>query len=259
MNRKESFDNVAQIYDRIRPCYPPELISDIIENTKVTEKSNILEIGAGTGKATLQLAEKGLRVHCVEPGQNLVNILLDKCCAYPVISADIASFEQWETQNYEAYDLVCSAQAFHWIDPEIRYKKSHSLLKDKGHLALFWYTPGEGSSEAKEEIEKAITACISEYSKRDENGKTFQDIKKEREEEIASSGLFDRIKVFQYEIEQKHDAESYIDVINSYSAYAVLKEETKSMLNDKIKDIILKHGGYIKSTLIFTLYIAEKI
>ena len=37
--------------------------------------------------------------------------------------------------------MIYSAQAFHWIDKDIKYKKCYELLKDKGYLVLFWYNP----------------------------------------------------------------------------------------------------------------------
>ena len=34
-------------------------------------------------------------------------------------------------------NLIISAQAFHWLRPDIRYKKVHNLLTEDGSLALF--------------------------------------------------------------------------------------------------------------------------
>ena len=79
MNRANHWDEVAWAYEEARPSYPNQLIEDIIAGALLAPGDSLLEIGAGTGKATVQLAEKGFWIHCVEPGQNLADILIKKC------------------------------------------------------------------------------------------------------------------------------------------------------------------------------------
>ena len=55
MEKQESFNEMAQLYEKARPSYPEELIDDIIIKTNLGLKDRLLEIGAGTGKATIQL------------------------------------------------------------------------------------------------------------------------------------------------------------------------------------------------------------
>ena len=47
---KSKYDSVAKEYEKIRPEYPEELIGKLISSTNITIDSNLLEIGAGTGK-----------------------------------------------------------------------------------------------------------------------------------------------------------------------------------------------------------------
>ena len=55
-------DEAAELYDRARPTYPDALFDDLIELATLKARSRVIEIGCGTGKATLPLAGRGLRV-----------------------------------------------------------------------------------------------------------------------------------------------------------------------------------------------------
>ena len=62
----EPYKGIAAVYDEIRPSYPGELIQDIISKTNLRPCDRLLELGAGTGKATIQLAEKGFSIHALD-------------------------------------------------------------------------------------------------------------------------------------------------------------------------------------------------
>lgn len=82
MKRNESFDKMASLYDKIRPSYPEQLIEDIISKAQITSIARLLEIGAGTGKATVQFAEKGITIDCIEMGESLAEVLKFNCEGY---------------------------------------------------------------------------------------------------------------------------------------------------------------------------------
>jgi trans-aconitate methyltransferase len=61
----------------------------------------------------------------------MAEILRDKCADYSNVTIDVASFEEWKCNEDLKFDLIYSAQAFHWIDKNIKYKKCYELLIDK--------------------------------------------------------------------------------------------------------------------------------
>ncbi len=63
MNKIEPYKGISAIYEEIRPSYPEKLIQDVISKTDLKFNDRLLEIGSGTGKATIQFADKGFRVH----------------------------------------------------------------------------------------------------------------------------------------------------------------------------------------------------
>ena len=61
----EPYKGIAGIYEEIRPSYPQKLIKDVINKANLKLSDTLLEIGAGTGKATIQFAEKGFKIDAV--------------------------------------------------------------------------------------------------------------------------------------------------------------------------------------------------
>ena len=50
------FGEVVQDYDQVRPGYPDDLVDDV---TALSGAGPALEVGAGTGKATVSFAARG--------------------------------------------------------------------------------------------------------------------------------------------------------------------------------------------------------
>src|SRR5262245_2416738 len=114
ITRQETFDEVAELYDRARPGYPEALFDTLLAETGLTTDDALLEIGSGTGKATLPFAQRGYTVHCLEPGRNLAAVAARNLSAYPHVTIETVRFEDWPVLE-QRYGLVYSAQAFHWI------------------------------------------------------------------------------------------------------------------------------------------------
>ena len=139
MKRNETFNTIAESYDEVRPFYDQLVIDWIIQKTGITIDDQLLEIGPGTGQATMRFAEAGFKIHCVELGDNLAAILKQKCESYPRVTIDISAFETWQSECFTQFTLIYSATAFHWIEEAVKYKKCAQLLSKNGYLALLWH------------------------------------------------------------------------------------------------------------------------
>lgn len=271
IKKVEPYKGIAGIYDEIRPSYPERLIEDVISKTDLELDDNLLEIGAGTGKATIQFAEKGFTIRAIEIGEDMAEILYDKCANYPNVSVDIISFEEWNSPNDKKYDMIYSAQAFHWIDKNIKYKKCHELLNDKGYLILFWYNPSNNKLDKTREIQEKIDIIVNKYitDYYNDKGKTerleHDGVYKEDERitEIESSGLFELIEKIDYTHETKNNAEQYLKTMKSVPAFTSildgLDDKIIENMDNEIKELINNHGGYVSTLFNFSLYITKKI
>ncbi|MEX1377189.1 MAG: rRNA adenine N-6-methyltransferase family protein [Eubacteriales bacterium] len=77
-DRRTHFDDIVSSYDRMRPEYPNELFEDILSYSSLKYDVKSLEIGAGTGKATIPFLSKSFHVTAVEIGKNMASYLSKK-------------------------------------------------------------------------------------------------------------------------------------------------------------------------------------
>lgn len=98
--------------------------------------SRLLEIGAGSGKATELFLNKGFEIICIDPGPDLVKIGNERFDGEN-FQFEVARFEEYATVS-KSFDAIFAAQSFHWVPQPIGYEKCASALKDGGYLAPFW-------------------------------------------------------------------------------------------------------------------------
>jgi SAM-dependent methyltransferase len=130
-----SFGAVAAEYDRLRPTYPSALVDDALAYAALGDSVRALEVGAGTGKATVAFAGRGVPVTAVEPDPEMAQVLRRNVSAFDV-RIQVSSFEEFEPA--EAYGLLYSGQAWHWVEPDVRWQLAARALAPGGAVALFW-------------------------------------------------------------------------------------------------------------------------
>jgi SAM-dependent methyltransferase len=130
-----TFDQAAADYDRTRPVCPPALFDDLLAVTGLAPGDRVVEIGPGTGQATVPLAERGLAVTGVGPGEALAAIARRRLAGFPNAHVVTSTFEAWEPEG-GPFDAVVAVNCLHWVDPALRYRKPAEVLRDGGHLAV---------------------------------------------------------------------------------------------------------------------------
>jgi SAM-dependent methyltransferase len=133
--RARVFGEVAEEYDRIRPGYPAALFDDVLSYA-ATGTSPALEVGAGTGKATVALAQRGVTIDAIEPDEAMARLLAHRVADHCNVAVRVCSFEDFVPQR--PYGLLFCAQAWHWTDPAVRWRRAAEALVPGGALALFW-------------------------------------------------------------------------------------------------------------------------
>lgn len=120
------FGSAAEAYERGRPGYPPEAIAWLAERLDLRPGRTVVDLGAGTGKLTRQLAATGARVIAVEP--------VDEMRAFIEVEALAGTAEAIPLPDASA-DGVTVAQAFHWFRPEAEAEIDR-ILRPDGMLAI---------------------------------------------------------------------------------------------------------------------------
>ncbi len=141
------FDQAAEAYDKARPTYPEALVDHALERGGLTTGSRVVEVGCGTGKLTELLADRGLRVDAVDPGPNMIEVARRRVGSSASVTFHIGRYEDVELPE-AAFAGVFSATAFHWVEPEIGWRKAASQLVSGGTIALLShiFVPDEESA-----------------------------------------------------------------------------------------------------------------
>ena len=145
------FGEVAELYDASRPTYPEQLVDDVLELARVRDGDAVLEVGAGTGKATVLFAARGPKVLAIEPSAEMAAVARRNCASYPSVEIVESDFEDWDPGGPDVR-ILYSAQAWHWIDPERRYQYARAALRPSGVLAAFWNRAAWGSSPIRDAL-----------------------------------------------------------------------------------------------------------
>lgn len=201
----------------------------------------------------------------------MAEILRDKCSDYSNVTIDVASFEEWKCNEDLKFDLIYSAQAFHWIDKNMKYKKCYELLKDKGYLVLFWYEPTGHKSPVTIDIDDQINRVVKKYTEEhiinNEKSKrlahTGVSNNDERKTELEESGMFHIICEKDYTHKIENTSSQYLKAMKSVPTFASildgLEADVIKKMDNEIEDIINSYGGHITEEFHYSLYLAQKI
>lgn len=139
MDRATVFGEVAETYDRLRPSYPEEMYDDLLASAGLASGSPALEIGCGTGLATIELVRRGLDVTAVDPDPRMLKVTRDRLANHAVRFIK-RRFEDYDEEGL-SMDLIFAAGSWHWVDSEVGLPLAASLLGDEGALATCWNLP----------------------------------------------------------------------------------------------------------------------
>ena len=128
--RAASFGQAADVYERSRPDYPAAAVDWLLPEGAAT----VLDLGAGTGKLTRSLVERGLEVIAVEPAEEMRATL---AAALPEARALAGAAESIPLPD-SSVDAITVAQAWHWVDPAVALPEAARVLRPGGTLGLIW-------------------------------------------------------------------------------------------------------------------------
>lgn len=257
---RRTFNHDAKLYDSARPGYPKDLFADIIHLANLPEKALILEIGCGTGQATLPFARKNFSIHGLELGGNLAAIARQNLSDYPNAQITTGAFEKIPLKPAH-YDLVISATAFHWIDPAYRYTKTAAILKPGGGLALFWnkHVQSVLSADFFHAVQNVYKAAAPEMAKSNPGLPIPENIPTPYKREIENSNFFGSVTILKYPWTVQYDSASYIQLLNTYSDHIALAPQKRQALFDGITNLMVtRFDGSIQKEYLTLLYFARR-
>jgi SAM-dependent methyltransferase len=230
---RRTFDTVAEEYESARPSYPALLFHDLVQLAELEPGDRLLEVGCATGKATRPLLERGFSVVCVELGARLAAEARRNLAGLPV-EVHVGRFEDWDGEG-AAFALVYAATAWTWLDPAVRYRRAHELLRPGGHLA-FWkarHAFPHGFDPFFAEIQVVYDAIGESYA--GEWPPAPPDAVPDDVPEIEASGLFTDVRLRRYVWERTYTADEYVALLSTFSGHIAMDPDKREHLFAEIR------------------------
>jgi SAM-dependent methyltransferase len=248
-----TFDGDAELYDRVRPGYPTALFDDLAALAGVGPGCRLLEVGAGTGKASVPLAQRGCRIVAVEPGANLAAVARRNLAGFDA-EVIVSTFEAWPLPT-EPFDVVLAATAFHWLDPALRAVKTADALRPGGALAVVETHHVLGGDEA---FFEEVRRCYDRWGSPGPPGYAAADVPDECSD-VDSSGRFEEPLWRNYEWELTYPTANYLDVLMTYSGHRALPDESRRALLGCIADLMdNRFGGQVRKRYLTRLRLSHR-
>jgi SAM-dependent methyltransferase len=235
------FGSVAERYDRARPGYPESLIDILWENAQLEPGDRALEIGAGTGQATIPFAARGLNVLAVEPSAAMAAIIDRKLSAAGHDGRTVVSdFESVELED-AAFKLIYAATSWHWLDPERRFAIAGRAIAPGGTLAVLWTWPLWRATHLIAELDAAYERSGAPLETMGPMHPTEPDagaLGREWSREIERSDVFEKPLGKLIDWSQSYTAAGYTDLLGTYGDHIGLVPEVRARLFADVESII---------------------
>ncbi len=247
------FGKIAELYDDVRPEYPQQLVTEVLEWSRLPEQGRILEVGCGTGKATRMFATHGYSLTGVDPAPGMLQVARRTCVGYANTGFVEAKFEDWSLPE-EPFDLVYSAQAFHWIDPTVGPIQVAKALRTGGTFALFWHDSDHEESPLRTALDNAYTTFAPDLNSPApgvHNTSRWSIL-------VNDSGLFTDIEHREYGWQAEYNADTWVRLLQTHSDHRVLPPEQLSRLLTAVREAIETHGGVYRYPVVTRLLLSRK-
>jgi SAM-dependent methyltransferase len=251
--RARIFGEVAAEYDRIRADYPAALVDDVLAYAR-PGAAPALEVGAGTGKATLAFARRGVTVDAVEPDQAMADVLIRRAGAHPSVTVTVCAFEDFVPPR--PYGLLFSAQAWHWTDPAVRWLRAAAALRPGGALALFWHND-RPTDDAVMDAFRAAHAGYRDQFPPAAGPNTATGLATEwPRTELEERPEFGELSQHVYEWERTLSTADFLAYLSTQSAYRLLEDGARAELFQAIADQV---GEQVRLSGQTALYLARRL
>jgi SAM-dependent methyltransferase len=231
-SRAESFGAMAELYDRVRPSYPPALVDALLAD----RPRQALDIGCGTGIAAALLAARGCAVLGVEIDERMAGVARSHG-----IEVEVAQFERWDARG-RLFDLAVCGQAWHWIDPFAGARKAATLLRVGARLGVFWNfgAPPRELAQLFAPIYARLAPGVESYSVLlgGQDARTDTAVAG-----IEASAAFDAAEVSTFAWTRTHDTAQWLALLQTHSDHQALAPARRERLLQAVGEAVESVGG----------------
>lgn len=219
--RATIFGTVATEYERARPDYPEEAVSWLARELGIQSGRDVLDLGAGTGKLTRQIAALGPNVVAVEPDDEM-RFELER--AVHGVEALPGTAEAIPLPD-SSVDAITCAQAFHWFAVDRALPEMWRVLREGGGVGVVWNLRDE-----TDRLQARLTEIVGESDRGWSVGALFSDA-------ATQSGRFIDGRQMSCAHEQLLPRAQLVARVASMSAVAALDEPERSRVYDRVQEL----------------------
>ena len=191
----------------------------------------------------------------MELGANLAEVARRKLAEYPEVEIITSSFEDWDPSG-ELFDAVVSFNAFHWIDPDVRFSKPAAALRPGGSLGVY------GSLFFRHDEADPVWLAAHE-----DDEAVFGDAQpvrhvrdaRDRSDEFTRDGHFATVTRKTYFRDLTYSAGEYVELLGTMSSYRALEDSVRDELFERMRRRIEEGGGSVNLTRGDVLYVATTV
>lgn len=254
------FGEVAEIYHRVRPGYPESLYDWILETSEVDVDQLLIDVGCGTGKASVSFLERGFKVLGIEPDPLMARIAIKELTSTGTFALHQSTLDEFKGRSSQA-GLVYAGQSWHWMNPDTRFKCVASLLEPEGWLCVFWNRPEQTQQSFDQEMDAVYDDLVPRFndarfkvrlpgSKSVISGDNPKD-------EFDESGLFGHVHTFEESWEQTIRTDEHVQNLLTQSDHRMLEEGLRTEVLQRVARVIDASGGSYQQLFTTHAYAAK--
>jgi SAM-dependent methyltransferase len=261
--RNTVFGEVADLYDAVRRDYPADLVTEVLGYAGLGDRGAV-EIGAGTGKATVAFAERGVPIVCVEPDPRMAELLRRKVAGYPGVRIEQAGFEGWERDG-RTFGLVFAATSWHWVPEGVRWDRTYEALAPGGAVALFWNHHGVMEPEVHAELAQIDARYGLTFTPHTMAGWSMSDEIEYQDDPDSGwpsqaarmDGRFTDMRSKRFKTRVHYPTKRHIDYLTSISAYRIMAADAREAVQAEVAALLDTHSGGIDMVNRTDLFLAR--
>lgn len=236
------FGEVAEQYDEARPSYPEELFDALVEYAALQPGDPVLEIGAGTGKATMPMVARGFAVTAVEPVPEMAAVLRKKG-----VDAVVTKFGEYDGRGFR---LAYAAQSWHWVRNDDRYSR---VARAADAVAVFWNVGREWTGALGSENDAVYEQYAPHlvHAVRDWNTDGVLD-------ELRAHGAFRDVEKRTFTWTHTYTTAEWLRLLGTHSDHRMLPDDVREPLHAAVGEVIDRHGGRVDMVIDAQCYFARR-
>ncbi|MBK8139170.1 MAG: class I SAM-dependent methyltransferase [Chloroflexi bacterium] len=250
--RRITFEEQAERFDATAGGYPAEIIDDILALAKLPPGGRILEIGCGSGQATVSFAQRGYALVAVELGERLAKMAADKLRRFPLTQVIQYEFESW-TLPEQPFDLVLSADAFHWIVPQVGIPKVAQALVPGGLVALIWNVQGRRDTPLHQKIARVYAANAPDWPNPLDDEVDAEFILRAMGGDFSKAGGFEPMQMRTYVTHDRISGANYIEELHTFSSHREMPDSTRQNLYTAILSAFQAYEDHLEREIVYIL------